>query len=186
MFGWLASFGVHARARSTPVTQWLSVAPRSLIDGLAQLGGVLYLAQSRHEASDEIALAGCVVEQADFVPLLHTRYVGLTCAVTSEGPREWMDCVDAQGTLLARIYLLPDTDYLAWDALFVDAIRVDVPARWGADAELCGVAHARVVRFTRRRMAELDVFGARAVRISSLGQGVARDIALSESVAMSG
>ncbi|TCV95011.1 hypothetical protein EC912_103504 [Luteibacter rhizovicinus] len=186
MFGWLATFGVHARARSTPVTQWLAVAPRPLIERLAQLGGVLYLALPRRESTDDVPLAGCLVEHAELAPLLCTRYVGLTCAVTSEGPREWIECADDAGRLLARIYLLPDTDYLAWDGLFVGGIPVDVPARWGKATDICGMARARVLRFTRHRVAELDVLGSRPVSISILGQGVARDIALSESVAMSG
>ena len=44
MFGWLASFGMHSRARSIPTTRWLSITPRTLVEGLGQLGGVLYLA----------------------------------------------------------------------------------------------------------------------------------------------
>lgn len=183
MFGWLASFGVHSRARSTPTTRWLAVSPRSLAEGLGQLGGVLYLApRASGCALGEIAPSGCLVESADFAPLLRAHYVGLTCAITAEGPREWIDCVGGQGEALARIYLLPDTDYLAWDGLFADATPVGAPMRRVPDREWLGASRARVLSFTRRRMVGFTVLGARDIHISSLGRGVARDIAVSESV----
>ncbi|APG02753.1 hypothetical protein BJI69_01715 [Luteibacter rhizovicinus DSM 16549] len=183
MFGWLASFGMHSRARSTPTTRWLAVTPRTLVEGLGQLGGVLYLAPGAKGCPfQDNAPFGCLVESADLAPLLATRYVGLTCAITAEGPREWIDCVSGEGEALARIYLLPDTDYLAWDGLFVDATSVDAPARERPDREWLRASRARVLSFTRRRMVGFTVLGARDVLISSLGRGVARDIAVSESV----
>lgn len=187
MFGWLASFGVNARHRSASTIRWLAVAPRTLVEGLGQLGGVLYLAPRPVSCPAGAPLpTGCLVEAAELAPLLATRYVGLTCAVTAEGPREWIDCVDAEGDTLARIYLLPDTDYLAWDGLFADAIAVDAPRRRVPDREWLRACRARVLSFHRRRLVGFDVLGAQDVRISSLGRGVARDIAVSESVAITG
>jgi hypothetical protein len=183
MFGWLASFGMHPRARSTPTTRWLAVTPRTLVEGLGQLGGVLYLApRSAACPMQENLTFGCLVESVDFAPLLATRHVGLTCAITAEGPREWIDCVGSQGEALARIYLLPDTDYLAWDGLFVDATPIEAPSRELPDREWLRASRARVLSFTRRRLVGFTVLGARDVLISSLGRGVARDIAVSESV----
>ncbi|HVI55217.1 MAG TPA: hypothetical protein VM621_09205 [Luteibacter sp.] len=183
MFGWLASFGMHSRARSTPTTRWLAITPRTLADGLGQLGGVLYLApRSAAGPPQDGASSACLVESADLAPLLASHYVGLTCAITAEGPREWIDCVGGQGEALARIYLLPDTDYLAWDGLFVDAAPVDAPAWHRPDREWLRASRARVLSFTRRRLVGFTVLGARDVLISSLGRGVARDIAVSESV----
>ena len=183
MFGWLASFGMHSRARSIPTTRWLSITPRTLVEGLGQLGGVLYLApRSAACPLQDNTPSACLVESADLARLLATRYVGLTCAITAEGPREWIDCVGGQGEALARIYLLPDTDYLAWDGLFVDATPVDAPDRELQGREWLRASRARVVSFTRRRLVGFTVLGARDVLISSLGRGVARDIAVSESV----
>jgi hypothetical protein len=183
MFGWLASFGMQSRARSTPTTCWLAITPRTLVEGLGQLGGVLYLSpRSTTCPLSEQAPPGCLVESADFASLLATRHVGLTCAITAEGPREWIDCVGGQGEALARIYLLPDTDYLAWDGLFADATPALAPARELPDREWLRASRARVVCFTRRRMVGFTVLGAQDVLISSLGRGVARDIAVSESV----
>lgn len=187
MFGWLASFGMHSRARSTPTTHWLAITPRTLMDGLGQLGGVLYLAPASASCfAQDNAPSGCLVESADLAPLLATHYVALTCAITAEGPREWIDCVGGQGDALARIYLLPDTDYLAWDGLFVDAMPVEAPSREVPDREWLRASRARVLSFTRRRMVGFTVLGAREALISSLGRGVARDIAVSESIGIAG
>jgi hypothetical protein len=185
MFGWLASFGVQSRARNGSMTRWLAVPPRTLVEGLGQLGGVLYLAPptSRCPAS-QVPPAGCLVENVELAPLMCTHYVGLTCAITAEGPREWLDCVSAEGDTLARIYLLPDTDYLAWDGLFAGATSVDAPDRRAPDRDWLRACRARVLSFQRRRLVGFDVLGAREVSISSLGRGVARDIAVSESVAI--
>lgn len=182
MFGWLATFGVQSRARSSATTRWMALSPRTLFEGLGQLGGVLYLAP-RHAGSPDVAdPSGCLVECAELAPLLGTRYVGVTCAVTAEGPREWIDCVSGEGGTLGRVYLLPDTDYLAWDGLFADALPSLAPPCRLPDREWLRASRARLLCFTRRRMAGFTVLGAREAPISSLGHGVARDIAISESL----
>lgn len=186
MFGWLATFGALSRTHSLPTTRWLSLTPRTLIEGLGQLGGVLYLAPPRPADGDDAAPPwGCLAESARLAPLLATRHVGLTCTITAEGPREWIDCVSASGDALARIYLLPDTDYLAWDGLFVDATVTEPPERRVPDREWLRVSRAQVLCFHRRRMAGFTILGSSAACISPLGRGVARDIAVSESVAIS-
>lgn len=187
MFGWLSSFGVPTRARTTVTTRWLSLAPVTLCEGLGQLGGVLYLSPPLcAECATAPAADGCLVEAADLAPLLITRWIGLTCAITAEGPREWIDCVGPTGETVARVYLLPDTDYLAWDGLFAGAVPVDPPHRKVPGREWLRASRARVLVFTRRRLAGFTVLGARDARISTLGRGVARDIALSESIGMAG
>lgn len=184
MFGWLATFGAPSRARTIPTTRWLSMTPRTMIEGLGQLGGVLYLAPPATHQDDALPPSACLAESAFLAPLLATRYVGVTCAITAEGPREWIDCVGGEGDTLARIYLLPDTDYLAWDGLFVDATAIDPPAARPPDREWLRAARAKVLCFHRRRMAGFTVLGANAACISMLGRGVAQDIAVSESVAL--
>jgi hypothetical protein len=182
MFGWLACFGVSSRARSTAATRWLDLSPRTLFEGLGQLGGVLYLAPRHAEAPEVVASPGCLVETSELAPLLGTRHVGLTCAVTAEGPREWIDCVDGRGDILGRVYLLPDTDYLAWDGLFADATPALPPSGRAADRDWVLASRARVVCFTLRRLGGFTVLGTYETPISSLGHGVARDIAFSESL----
>lgn len=186
MFGWLATFGAPSRARTTTaVTRWLEVTPRGLFEGLGQLGSILYVApRAPAQAPCDRSTLGCVVESADLGSLLATRSVALTSAVTCDGPREWIDCVSEAGETLARIYLLPDTDYLAWDHLFADALDIDAPYHRRPDQDWIRASTARVMSFSRRRMASLTLLSARDVRISPLGRGVARDIAASESVGM--
>ncbi len=74
---------------------------------------------------------GLLVEAMQLAPLLQTRWL-LASMITVEGSRKWIECVDREGRCWARLYLLPDTDYLAWDRLRacggpVPAAR---PARW--------------------------------------------------------
>lgn len=37
--------------------------------------------------------------------------------VTTEGPREWLSCYAADGRHCAKLFLLPDADWLAWDEM---------------------------------------------------------------------
>lgn len=183
MFGWFASFGVPSRTRSTATTRWLALAPRTLFEGLGQLGGVLYLApRATPDPSHAEPPRGCLVESMDLAPLLATHYVGLTCAITAEGPREWIDCVSGQGHTVARIYLLPDTDYFAWDGLFAAALPIVEPEHRAPDREWLRASRARILSFDSHYLVGFMVLGARDVPISLLGRGVARDIAVSESV----
>ncbi|MGN6091429.1 MAG: hypothetical protein ACTHOL_03700 [Luteibacter jiangsuensis] len=182
MFGWLATFGVQSRARSSATTRWMALSPRTLFEGLGQLGGVLYLAPRDAAAPALGEPHDCLVETAELASLLGTCYVGVTCAVTAEGPREWIDCVDGQGETLGRVYLLPDTDYLAWDGLFADASPAPAPSRRAPDRGWLRACRPRVLCFTRRRIGGFTVLGVCEAPISSLGRGVARDIAMSESL----
>jgi hypothetical protein len=186
MFGWLAAFGVCQRTHlPSTTTRWLAVSPHELAFGLAQLGCVLYLPPRRCvEFLDELP-AGLLAETTDLTPLLRTCFVGLTSAVTAEGPREWIECVDGNGDSQARIYLLPDTDYLAWDALFADAVPVDGPPRARLRREIFFASQAKLVCFTRRTFSSLAMLGSERPKcVSPLGRGVARDIAVAEAVSL--
>ncbi|HEV7778444.1 MAG TPA: hypothetical protein VGO76_16350 [Luteibacter sp.] len=188
MFGWFSAFGAAQRPRASSVaTRWLAVAPQALAQGLAQLGCVLYLPTRRCDADSGDLPLGLLAESMELTPLLRTRYVGLASAVTEEGPREWIECVDGVGALQARIYLLPDTDYLAWDALFADGVAVTAPMRHRAGPPVCFAERARLLCFTRRQVSRLAMLGSEAPsHVSSLGRGVARDIAVAEAVSMAG
>ena len=172
---------------SSVATRWLAVAPQTLAQGLAQLGCVLYLPARRCDADPVDLPLGLLAESRELTPLLRTCYVGLASAVTGEGPREWIECVDAAGMLQARIYLLPDTDYLAWDALFAEGVPVAAPMLHRAGHPVCFAERARLLCFTRRHVSRLTMLGSEAPsRVSSLGRGVARDIAVAEAVSMAG
>ncbi|HEX7916425.1 hypothetical protein [Rudaea sp.] len=118
-------------------------------------------------------------------------------AVTSHGPREWLEFVDAQFACIARLYLLPDADYLAWDAMLGDCAIMRVapgkPLRWRAHAafmrcawrRMHGSWQARIVRFPLMRLPCLQVLGVRApAELSALGRQIAATIACDENVSL--
>lgn len=103
--------------------------------------------------------------------------------IGADGPREWMDCLDAHGHFCARLHLLPDTDFLAWDALLADAralppISPCLQLRFRA-------ASAELVSFHVRRLGALNVLDAAPLgQLSMLGRGIAREIARVSAVAL--
>ncbi|WP_157511147.1 hypothetical protein [Frateuria sp. Soil773] len=186
MFGWLATFGVCDRMRSVPASvRWLRMSPQGLAQRLPSLGSVLYLARREGEgAAEAVPAAGVLAESMDLTPLLHTHWLHAASTVTAEGPREWIECRDARGETLARLYLLPDTDYLAWDALLGDGTPCPAPALRERRARFHAM-RARLLCFSHRRLAGLSAFGcAGAPRISPIGRRLAQDIARSEAVAL--
>lgn len=114
--------------------------------------------------------------------------IGLVCAagvracvvLDSDGPRESLHFFDADGTLLAGIWLLPDSDFLAWERLMSalpSAATQEPPARsrWQRHA-FRGVARVRCLE--RVRMRDGELLDARTPpRLSAIGQGRARHIA---------
>jgi hypothetical protein len=125
------------------------------------------------------ALAGCASASA------HTQ-------VTSHGPREWLAFRDVNGEATAKMFLLPDTDYLAWDEMTASmrlAPCVEQPVRWHAHtaflrsvcAQLGGRWRARLLAFEQRRLPWLHTLDARPpLRLSLLGIELARAIAQGE------
>jgi hypothetical protein len=157
-----------------------------LLRYLPPLGSVLYLPmQPRVSAIEEIP-RGLLVENMQLAPLLHTHYLVAASAITSEGPREWIECVDRHGHLRARLYLLPDTDYLAWDALpaGAEATTISTPmhVRWPRNTRSVS---AHLLRFHWRQLAGLDLLGAEAVtQVSSLSRHLVGRVAAAEAVSL--
>jgi len=187
MFGWLA---VHSatfcrRTHGLPAERrWLSMPPGPLVDHLPRLGQVLYLASAAPCVAAESLPAGWLVEQRDLARLLHTHWIISAGVVDSDGPREWLECVDRRGRIGARLHLLPDTDYLAWDALLAAGEAVPMP-RFGVVPELFHPAMACVTRFHRYPLAGLTALGRDGCEpVSALGQDVAQRIARAEAVAL--
>ena len=122
MFGWLAH--AFATARSSADTAAWTISRSSVrIDGAALaarlplLGGVLYLPACASSRPTRALAPGWLVTRQDLAPLLQTEELRASSMIGADGPREWIDCLDASGAFCARLHLLPDTDYLAWDAL---------------------------------------------------------------------
>lgn len=184
MFGWLA----HTLAAVCPhfhasacQPRWLHVESSALAARLPLLGTVLYLPM-RADGSPDHPARGWLAESEDLAPLLHVEWLLASCAIGADGPREWIECVDTAGCVRARLHLLPDTDYLAWDVLLSAAYpmahpplrRVQRPFR---------AAGARLLHFTQRRLGNLDVLGGKdAARLSILGQDIAREVMRAEAL----
>jgi hypothetical protein len=184
MFGWLAhtlaAVCPHMHAAACP-PRWLRIDPAVLAARLPLLGVVLYLPM-RGETSPDHPARGWLADGADLAPLLHTRWLLASCVIGADGPREWLECVDADGRLRARLHLLPDTDYLAWDVLLSAATPAGAPAFRRVQRPF-RAAGARLLHFTQRRLGNLDVLGGRdATRLSLLGQGIAREVMKAESL----
>lgn len=187
MFGWLA----HAFAPTRPTVAtaaWhisrssVRMAGAELATRLPLLGGVLYLpACHALRATCELP-PGWLVTREALAPLLHTAELRASCMIGADGPREWIDCLDSLGAFCARLHLLPDTDYLAWDALL--AAGTPLPAAPVCPGEVaCKAAIAQWLCFRIRRVASLDVLDAFAPgRLSALGRGIARDVARAAAV----
>ncbi|WP_049623615.1 hypothetical protein [Frateuria defendens] len=166
-----------ARGLAAPAprhVRWLD--PRACAARLPALGCVLYLPARVAPAP----AGGLLPLRAELAPLAGLRGLFAASLVTGDGPREWLDAVDRQGRVLARLYLLPDTDYLAWDALLAAGAPGAAPLR--APAVFCP-AGAHVLRFQARTLAGMSLLDARTpTAMSPLGSQLALRIAKAESV----
>lgn len=172
------------RTRSAPTLnrRSLPTTPERVVDGLPELGSVLYVPMCPEGSVLRELPCGLLVEMMQLVPLLQTRTLVAASTITVEGPREWIDCLDREGRSCARLYLLPDTDYLAWDRLLEQgrAMPAERPSRWLRPPR---PACAKVLRFHVRRLAGLTVLGAEVrTPISSLSRQLADQIARAEAV----
>ncbi|WP_329741150.1 hypothetical protein [Dyella sp. A6] len=186
MFGWLAAHpaawgrpfhGGHAERR------WLRMPGGMLAQHLMRLGHVLYLPGPAMDAALPACPTGWLAERRELAFLLRPHRLAVAGVVDTDGPREWLECVDHSGRVQARLYLLPDTDYLAWDALLAAGERVSAPQPgMPQDFRPRG---ACLARFHGYLLAGLTVFGLdRSVAVSRLGHEVAQRIARAEAVAM--
>jgi hypothetical protein len=163
--------------------RWLRLAPASLAGHLPALGSVLYEPVQPGGAATWELPHGLLVESMQLVPLLQGKRLASVSTITVEGPREWIECVDGDDHLRARLHLLPDTDYLAWDALLDCAEPASPPAstRW---SHACPVVGAQLLHFHMHRLAGLDVLGGEAVvRVSPLSRQLAGQIVRAETLA---
>ncbi|MCX7513682.1 hypothetical protein [Frateuria sp. STR12] len=179
MFGRFPLFGGCRRCVAPAQAYILTMPPRALARWLPQLGGVLYL--PAHGPGGAVHAAGLLVEQADLAPLHRSQRLHAVSLVTPDGPREWADVIDANSHICARIYLLPGTDYCAWDAM----LRTAVGHRGGAAARPAFRASgARLARFRQRRLAGLDVLDLSPCATNRLDLRVAGEIVRDEAVVL--
>lgn len=167
-----------------------------LAEWLPRLGAVLWLERRERRSASMRALIGArgivLLEHPALATLAHCSAISAHTAVTPQGPREWLSFRDAKNEAHAKLFLLPDTDYLAWDemaaATRLAPSREESP-RWqahtaflrGALARLGSSWRARVLRFDLKKLPWLRTLDAQPpLRLSLLGLELARAIARSE------
>jgi hypothetical protein len=167
-----------------------------LAEWLPRLGAVLWLERRERRPSPPRALIGTrgivLLEHPALGVLGRCRSIAAHTAVTPHGPREWLSFRDARDEVRAKLFLLPDTDYLAWDEMAAAtrlAPACEEPPRWhahaaflrGALARLGSAWRARVLRFELGRLPWLRTLDAQPpLRLSLLGLELSRAIARSE------
>jgi hypothetical protein len=109
-------------------------------------------------------------------------------AITPQGPREWLCFHDGRGEVTAKLFLLPDSDVLAWDQMCSatrlapgEASRHEPPTHATflrrALARLRHRWRASLLQFRLRQRPWLGVLDAQPpLRISLLGIDIARSI----------
>ena len=187
MFGWLAHALTSIRPSASTANGAISrctvaMSGTELAARLPLLGSVLYLPARRATQEPSLITPRWLVARRELAPLLRTRDLLASSMIGGDGPREWIDCIDAHGRYCARLHLLPDTDYLAWDALLVRARSLPA-APLCLDHLVCRAASAELVCFRVRPLGALDVLDTLPVgRLSALGRGIAREVARAAAV----
>jgi len=187
MFGWLA----HAFASLRPscdAASWsisrcvVPIAGTELAERLPMLGSVLYL-PARCVAQEPWPLpVGWLAARCELAPLLRSEALIVSSMIGADGPREWIDCVDGEGRFCARVHLLPDTDYLAWDALLAGGEPLPATPLC-PDQMACRAASAELVCFRTRRLGQLDLLETLPLgHLSTLGRHIAREAARTAAV----
>lgn len=128
-----------------------------------------------------------MLDHAALVAFVHCACAVAHAEVTAYGPREWLSLDDAQGICRARMHLLPDTDYLAWDSLIVEC-GIERVAAVTSQTRACdlqrrevGMWRARTARMPTLRLPCLQLLGLRApATLSPLGREIALRIASTE------
>ena len=187
MYGWLDTSLCAARAWfAGPSERCLGVTPSAFVHWLPLLGSVLYVPLRTEADASARWPDGLLSESPLLTPMLRTRFLRVLGMVSADGPREWIECLDARGEILAQLHLLPDTDYLAWDNLPSDSAVITSLPRLGR-ARLFHGAATHVIRFRCQPLANIVCLGeASPPRISPLGRVIAQAIAGSQPLLMQG
>jgi len=171
-----------------------------IAEALPKLGAVLWLDRRDRRAAPTRATIGArgvlLLDHPALVALDHCRQLTAHTAVTPQGPREWLCFRDGDGAAQSKLFLLPDTDYLAWDEMTA-ASHLTRPSPqnepWhphgaflrSALARLGAGWRARLLTFDLKKLPWLRTLNAQPpLRISLLGLELARVIARAEGADM--
>lgn len=168
----------------------------ALIEALPSLGTVLWLERREWRqlplSAGATAQGVLVLEHPALALLNRCGGASAHTEVGPNGPREWLCLRDDVGTVLGKIYSLPDTDYLAWDEMIagshIPAAAPSVDRRQPHRAfRRCALAclgrrwRARVLTLELQQQPWLRCLRACApLRMSLLGMELVADIVRSE------
>ena len=167
-----------------------------LAEALPTLGAVLWLERRDRRTRPVRAMIGArgvlLIDHPALVAFARCSAISAHSAVTPQGPREWLCLRDGDGEAQAKMFLLPDTDYLAWDEMTASS-ALEAPTapaqRWHAHSAFLRSAlarfgagwRARLLTFDLKRQPWLRTLGAcPPLKISLLGLELARNIARAE------
>ncbi len=167
----------------------------AVAEWLPRLGTVLWLERREPNATPVRMRASprlLLLEHAAASVLARCTGLRAWSSVTPQGPREWLSLHDAAGGTAVRLYLLPDSDMLAWDQMMAalglaptEAAPADAPIHASfLRRALSRFGHrwqARLLAFDLKPLPWLHTLGAKApLRISLLGLDLARTIVSDE------
>lgn len=180
------------RLRSSPHPRGCEIS--RVLRFLPRIGSVLCVYREQHTCDDHRfhdCSAASTVDHPVFLALAACNSIRLESAVTSQGPREYLEFADVRDRVHAKLFLLPDTDYLAWDEMVAELcgtfpLRAEIPT-WQAPsrylraalARLGGRWHAMPLCFVR---AQPMLAASPARSLSAIGERVATLIANDERV----
>ncbi|MGB0133577.1 hypothetical protein [Dokdonella sp.] len=162
-----------------------------LAEWLPQLGPVLWLERPVRAEDREACKqpsSTLLLDHPALAVLSATTRLSAHHAITAHGPREWFCFHSPNGTVQAKLFLLPDSDVLAWDEMS-SALHI-VPSEANSPEppthhtllrralnRLGQSWQARLLEFNCVRRPWLSVLDARPpLRISLLGIDIARGI----------
>jgi hypothetical protein len=192
--GWSANApAAVAQSRPKASLDW-----HAFVEWLPRLGTQLWLHRSRADRafprSRLMPQGVLLLDHPALAALADCSQIVACSDIAAHGPREWLEFRTVREESVARLYLLPDTDYLAWDGMLgACAIERDEsrPApRWQAHtAFLCSALsrlrsprwQAYVTRFPLLRLPALQVLGMRLPdSLSALGVQIVAAITADE------
>jgi hypothetical protein len=179
------TFPFHAqRTAIAPPRRTFGAAPQDLAEWLPRLGPVLWLGDSHQRA----ARSGGRRMRSPMDSLSDYRALRACSRITPQGPREWLGFHNGNGDLEARLFLLPDSDLLAWDRMSetlhlgpVPLVEHEPPVHdtflRRALSRSTRAWRARLLEFRMRRSPGPATLGAQPpLRISLLGLDIAQRI----------
>lgn len=117
-----APFAHASRTLSAPLPKLCDFA-----EWLPRLGPVLWLdRRQRNRTARDLAnarSAPVLLDHPALIALCNARKLCAHHVISAQGPREWVSFHAASGEINARLYLLPDSDVLAWDEM-IPALRI--------------------------------------------------------------